>query len=118
MGVGKTTLIKEIIKVLGATDSGSSPTFGLVNEYADETGELIAYHFDFYRIEDESEALDIGFEDYLASGKWILIEWPERIPSLLPTDSYTLKMHFVDKIEHFNDKNIRFIEMLKNQNFC
>lgn len=114
MGVGKTTLIKSIIKELGAVDPGSSPTFGLVNEYIDANAEVIAYHFDFYRIEDDSEALDMGFEDYLFSDKWVFIEWPEKISGLIPGNSVKLNMHFIDKIEHFNDKNHRFIEILQS----
>lgn len=111
MGVGKTTLIKKLIRQLGAVDAGSSPTFGLVNEYADENGEVLAYHFDFYRINDTHEALDIGFEDYIASGKWMFIEWPEKISDLIPPKSIYINMYFVDKNEHLNDENVRFIEI-------
>ncbi|NNE78107.1 MAG: tRNA (adenosine(37)-N6)-threonylcarbamoyltransferase complex ATPase subunit type 1 TsaE, partial [Pricia sp.] len=64
--------------------SGSSPTFGIVNEYHTSEGDLLAYHFDFYRLNDETEALDLGFEDYLNQKAWVLIEWPEKIASLLP----------------------------------
>jgi|SRR5690606_13826553 len=81
MGVGKTTLIKALIKILGAADNGSSPTFSLVNEY--ETPEGPIYHFDFYRINDEMEALDMGLEDYLNSDGWIFIEWPQKIEKFL-----------------------------------
>ncbi|NKI32223.1 tRNA (adenosine(37)-N6)-threonylcarbamoyltransferase complex ATPase subunit type 1 TsaE [Croceivirga thetidis] len=111
MGVGKTTLIKAIIKELGAIDSGSSPTFGLVNEYVDKENALLGYHFDFYRIENELEALDMGFEDYIASNKWLFIEWPEKISSLIPPDSIMLNMYFVDKIQHLDDKTKRFVEL-------
>ncbi len=86
MGAGKTTLIKAMLKILGAADSGNSPTFGIVNEYQDKHGELLAYHFDFYRLNDETEALDLGLEDYLNQNVWIFIEWPEKIASLLPED--------------------------------
>lgn len=82
MGVGKTTLIKEITKQLGYHGLVSSPTFSLVNEY--ETDEEPIYHFDFYRIENEKEALDIGIEEYFYDSKWNLIEWPEKISSILP----------------------------------
>ena len=81
MGAGKTTLIKAIIKALGAKDSGSSPTFSLVNEYETPNGQI--FHFDFYRIEDETEALDMGLEDYLNSEAWIFIEWPQKIEKFL-----------------------------------
>lgn len=111
MGVGKTTLIKALIKELGAVDSGSSPTFGLVNEYEDTAGNTLAYHFDFYRINSEQEALDMGVEDYFDDEKWVFIEWPERILGLIPTNSVFIKLAFVDKKEHLNDKNVRFIEL-------
>lgn len=82
MGVGKTTLIKEIVKQLGSKDRVSSPTFALVNEY-DANGAVV-YHFDFYRIEHSDEAYQIGLENYLYSGAWCLIEWPDKIAELLP----------------------------------
>ena len=82
MGVGKTTLIKELSKKLGVVESISSPTFSIVNEYQAQGGKI--YHFDFYRLENEVEALDIGLEDYLYSGHWVFAEWPEKIVSFLP----------------------------------
>jgi tRNA threonylcarbamoyladenosine biosynthesis protein TsaE len=85
MGAGKTTLIKALAKELGVTDATSSPTFSLVNEY--KTGDSgYMYHFDVYRLKDETEALDFGIDDYLYSGNWCFIEWPEKIPNLLPDD--------------------------------
>ena len=90
MGVGKTTLIKEISKQLGVTDIINSPTFSLVNEY--EIAKDKIYHFDFYRIKTEEEALDIGIEDYFFSEHWKLIEWPEKINNLLPTNSTKIEM--------------------------
>lgn len=86
MGAGKTTLIKTLAHQLGVQDMTSSPTFGLVNEYEGNNGCRI-YHFDFYRIEDESEALDIGIEDYLYTDAWIFVEWPEKIEGLLPEEA-------------------------------
>lgn len=84
MGAGKTTFIKAICKVLNVReDNVSSPTYSLVNEYL---GKDTIYHFDFYRLKNELEALDIGIEDYFYSGKLCLIEWPEKIPNLLPAD--------------------------------
>ncbi len=84
MGAGKTTLIKELCQQLGVTENVSSPTFALVNEYeAAGSGKLI-YHFDFYRIRDEREALEIGALEYFDSGNLCLIEWPSLIPNLLP----------------------------------
>ncbi|WP_439881734.1 tRNA (adenosine(37)-N6)-threonylcarbamoyltransferase complex ATPase subunit type 1 TsaE [Pontibacter sp. MBLB2868] len=83
MGAGKTTLIKEVCRQLGVKENVSSPTFSLVNEYEGADGKLI-YHFDFYRINNEREALDIGALEYFDSGKLCLIEWPSMIPNLLP----------------------------------
>ena len=82
MGAGKTTLIKEICKQLGVNDRVSSPTFSIINEYEAEND--IIYHFDLYRMEDEEEAYQVGFEEYIDSGHWIFIEWPERLEKLLP----------------------------------
>lgn len=90
MGAGKTTLIKGLVKQLGGEDDANSPTFGIVNEYHSETGTLLAYHFDFYRLNDETEALDLGLEDYLNQNAWVFIEWPEKIKSFLPEDSTTI----------------------------
>lgn len=86
MGVGKTTLIKEIVKQLGVEDNVSSPTFSLVNEYHTKNNKKI-FHFDFYRINSEDEALDIGVEEYFYSNNWCLIEWPNKIENLLPLES-------------------------------
>ncbi|MDV7188353.1 tRNA (adenosine(37)-N6)-threonylcarbamoyltransferase complex ATPase subunit type 1 TsaE [Lutibacter sp. TH_r2] len=86
MGVGKTTLIKEIVKQLGVNDNVNSPTFSLVNEYLSENGEAV-YHFDFYRINDENEAMDMGIEEYFYSNNWCLVEWPNKIENLLPLES-------------------------------
>ena len=87
MGAGKTTVIKALAKELGVTQATSSPTFSLVNEYKTENNRLV-YHFDVYRLKNESEALDFGIDDYLYSGNWCFIEWPEKIPDLLP-DEYS-----------------------------
>ena len=86
MGAGKTTFIKAICEELGVEDVINSPTFAIVNEYLDGKGEPI-YHFDFYRIKKESEAYDIGFEDYVYSGNLCFMEWPELIEDLLPEDA-------------------------------
>ncbi|MDJ0645924.1 MAG: tRNA (adenosine(37)-N6)-threonylcarbamoyltransferase complex ATPase subunit type 1 TsaE [Flavobacteriaceae bacterium] len=91
MGVGKTTLIKELVKQLGSTDVVSSPTFSLVNEYLSHDGATI-YHFDFYRIKNEVEALDIGIEDYLYDDNWCLIEWPDKVKNLLPLNAVAIHL--------------------------
>lgn len=85
MGVGKTTLISALVKQLGGDSEVSSPTFSIVNEYIIDNDKV--YHFDFYRIEDEYEALDIGVEDYFESGHWIFIEWPDKIKKILPLNA-------------------------------
>ncbi|MFK2820265.1 tRNA (adenosine(37)-N6)-threonylcarbamoyltransferase complex ATPase subunit type 1 TsaE [Flavobacteriaceae sp. LMIT009] len=82
MGAGKTTLISALVKVLGGTTEVSSPTFSIVNEYQVKNDKV--YHFDFYRINDVHEALDIGIEDYFYSDHWIFIEWPDKIEEILP----------------------------------
>lgn len=86
MGVGKTTLIKEICKTLGTEDLISSPTFSIVNEYITSNDETI-FHFDFYRIDNEEEAYNIGIEDYFDSNHWCLIEWPSVVENLLPLEN-------------------------------
>ena len=89
MGAGKTTLIKAIVRQLGAVDEANSPTFGIVNEYHKADEVLLAYHFDFYRLNDESEAYDLGIEDYFNTKAWLFMEWPEKIAAILPLDVYT-----------------------------
>ncbi|MCD0469863.1 tRNA (adenosine(37)-N6)-threonylcarbamoyltransferase complex ATPase subunit type 1 TsaE [Flavobacterium sp. JAS] len=85
MGVGKTTLIKQLCKSLGVEDATSSPTFSLVNEYYTSNNQIV-YHFDFYRLNKETEALDMGVDDYLYSGNWCFIEWSEKIENLIPEE--------------------------------
>jgi tRNA threonylcarbamoyladenosine biosynthesis protein TsaE len=96
MGVGKTTLIKELCKELGVLDNISSPTFSLVNEYQSSKKDKI-FHFDFYRITDEEEALDMGIEDYFYGNNWCLIEWPENIENLLPLDAVEIHLTILDE---------------------
>ena len=101
MGVGKTTLIKQLCKSLGVTDATSSPTFSLVNEYETTTNQLV-YHFDFYRLNKETEALDMGIDDYLYSGNWCFIEWAEKIGQPENWKEYWLNpetrlIHFIGK---------------------
>ena len=91
MGAGKTTLIKSLCKSLKVVSVVHSPTFALVNEYlcADKS---VVYHFDFYRIKDETEALDIGVEEYFDSGSFCFLEWPEKIESLWPLEYMLLDL--------------------------
>jgi len=85
MGAGKTTFIKALCHALGSRDNITSPTFAIINEYdTPKSGQI--YHFDFYRIKNIEEAIDIGIDDYLNSGDYCLIEWPEKIESLLPEE--------------------------------
>lgn len=91
MGVGKTTLIKKICEKLGVDSIVQSPTFSIVNEYPTLSKKTI-YHFDFYRLKNETEAFDIGAEEYLYSGDHCFIEWPEKIESLWPSRYLELKI--------------------------
>ena len=99
MGAGKTTFIAALCRELGVTEPVTSPTFAIVNEYRTHQSSLsttegvgVIYHFDFYRIKRLEEAFDIGFEDYLESGALCLIEWPELIEELLPTDAVRISI--------------------------
>jgi len=91
MGVGKTTLIREICHQLGCVDVATSPTFALVNEYYNKKKSAV-YHFDFYRINNPNELLDIGYEDYINSGNICLIEWPEKANELIPSGAWAVKI--------------------------
>lgn len=96
MGAGKTTLIKEVVKQLGVNDVANSPTFSLVNEYKG-ANEMTIFHFDFYRIEDEEEAYDIGVEDYFYNeNAWCLIEWGNKVENLLPLDVVNINIEVID----------------------
>ena len=95
MGVGKTTFIKELCKKLGVSNNTSSPTFSLVNEYQITNDQKI-FHFDFYRIKSETEALDIGIDDYFDSNHWCFIEWPEKIPNLLKLPHSKVEISILD----------------------
>lgn len=85
MGAGKTTLIRAVADALGVEDQVTSPTFALVNQYEGANGERL-FHFDFYRIDDEREAFDLGYEEYFYSGDLCLVEWPEKIERLMPDE--------------------------------
>ncbi|HAK00245.1 MAG TPA: tRNA (adenosine(37)-N6)-threonylcarbamoyltransferase complex ATPase subunit type 1 TsaE [Bacteroidales bacterium] len=93
MGVGKTTFIKSICAALGSTDTVTSPTYSMVNAYETQQGVDI-YHFDFYRTKSIEEIYNIGYEEYFFSGAYCLIEWPEKIESLLQSDCIRVFMEF------------------------
>jgi tRNA threonylcarbamoyladenosine biosynthesis protein TsaE len=95
MGAGKTTLIKSLCACLGVIEPVTSPTFSIVNEYTG-TGQTI-YHFDFYRLKNQAEALDLGFEEYIYTGNYCFIEWPEKIPALLPQHYTSIKIEVLEQ---------------------
>ncbi len=95
MGAGKTSFIKVICEQLGVEDATSSPTFSIVNEYSSAHGPV--YHFDFYRLKDEQEAFDLGYEEYFYSGDYCFIEWPEKIPNLIPEDAIEVSIQVDDQ---------------------
>lgn len=90
MGAGKTTLIREIVAALGSADTVTSPTFAIVNQY--KAGKERIHHFDFYRIDDQREAYDFGYEEYFYSGDLCLVEWPEKIEQLLPENTMNVRI--------------------------
>lgn len=98
LGAGKTTLIKALCDQMRVVDNVSSPTFSIVNEYETEGGDVI-YHFDFYRIKSETEAIDIGVDEYFYSGNYCFIEWPSKIPSLLPDEYLKITLILVSENE-------------------
>lgn len=101
MGAGKTTLISALCKALGVEDEVSSPTYALIHEY--KTPQSSIFHIDAYRIKDEMEAFDAGIDEVLESGKLVFVEWPEKIPSLLPEDAVALNINLTEtgrKIEY------------------
>jgi len=100
MGVGKTTLIKALAKKLGVNEVTSSPTFSLVNEYQTSNNQTV-YHFDFYRLNNEIEALDMGADEYLYSGNWCFIEWAEKISTLIPDNYSTISIRLLPDGKRF-----------------
>lgn len=91
MGAGKTTLIKQLVRLLGSDDTATSPTFSIVNQYLKKDGSPI-YHFDFYRIDDPREAYDMGYEEYFYSGALCLVEWGEKMQGLLPESAVVIEI--------------------------
>jgi tRNA threonylcarbamoyladenosine biosynthesis protein TsaE len=100
MGVGKTTLIKALAKELGVNGVTSSPTFSLVNEYQTTNNQTV-YHFDFYRLNNQIEALDMGVDEYLYSGNWCFIEWAEKISTLIPENYSTISIRLLPNGKRF-----------------
>lgn len=98
MGAGKTTFIQSICRELGVVEEVTSPTFALVNEYSG-SGDQVIYHFDFYRLNDPTEALDFGLEDYLSSDGYCLMEWPEKIAPFLPDDICRINMDVLPNLD-------------------
>jgi tRNA threonylcarbamoyladenosine biosynthesis protein TsaE len=94
MGAGKTTFIKQLCSALGSQDSFSSPTYAIVNEYNSPRGKI--YHFDLYRIKNQEELLDLGFEEYLSSGNFCFIEWPDLAGPFFPKSFVGIKILLVD----------------------
>lgn len=104
MGSGKTTFIKALCHSLGSTDNLSSPTFSLVNEYNFPKGKI--YHFDLYRIRDMKELLDIGIDEYLDSGQYCFIEWPEKIMTLISQPALQIRLSVTDNIHYLRAEEI------------
>jgi len=97
MGAGKTTFIKSLCESLGTHEPVTSPTFSIVNEYDGEKTKI--YHFDFYRLKNQTEALDLGYEEYFYSGNYCFIEWPEKIAGLLPDHYIRVDVRVLDENE-------------------
>lgn len=105
LGAGKTTFIKAVCKELGVEEVVSSPTFSLVNQY--ESDGPVIYHFDFYRLKNETEALDMGYEEYFYSGSYCFVEWPSKIPNLLPE-------HYTEVVITEIDNNHRILQFIRH----
>jgi len=103
MGAGKTTFINGLLSEMAIEDHVSSPTFSIVNEYYSSSFGKV-YHFDFYRIEDEMEALDIGVEEIFEEDAWCFIEWPEKIDNLLPENCVEVSIEI--------EKDVRIINLV------
>lgn len=94
MGAGKTTMIKSLSKLLGVDEEVTSPTFAIVNEY-DGNGCRV-FHFDFYRVKNQQEAIDLGLADYFYSGEYVFMEWPQLVDDFMPDDVVTLTIKEID----------------------
>lgn len=94
MGAGKTTMIKSLCKLLGVDEEVTSPTFAIVNEY--EGAGCRVFHFDFYRVKNQQEAIDLGLADYFYSGEYVFMEWPQLVDDFMPDDVVTLTINEID----------------------
>lgn len=94
MGAGKTTMIKSLCKALGVDEEVTSPTFAIVNEY--EGAECRVFHFDFYRVKNQQEAIDLGLADYFYSGEYVFMEWPQLVDDFMPDDVVTLTIREIE----------------------
>jgi tRNA threonylcarbamoyladenosine biosynthesis protein TsaE len=111
LGAGKTTLIKKICAVLGYKKDITSPTFSIINEYTE--GSQIIYHMDLYRIKDQNELFEIGFEDYLFSENYNFIEWPKVAEELLDMTHYAINI-FYNPISKIREIDLKFIDHHNN----
>lgn len=107
MGSGKTTLIKQICENFGVTDEVTSPTFAIINEYSTPNDDFI-YHFDFYRLKDIQEAINIAAEDYFFSGNYCFLEWPEIVEPILP--EHIIKINITEINNNTRQLSIRVNE--------
>lgn len=98
MGTGKTTFVHALCDVLGVKDAVGSPTFSIINQYQLADGHIL-YHLDLYRIKDQEEAIQAGIEDVLYSGEYCMIEWPEKIPALMPDDALNVHLETVNELK-------------------
>tara|TARA_B100000242_G_C42957152_1_gene443897 strand:+ start:339 stop:761 length:423 start_codon:yes stop_codon:yes gene_type:complete len=107
MSAGKTTFIKYLCHELGVDSSiVNSPTYAIVNEY-ETRGDLMIFHFDFYRIKDENEAYDMGYENYFYSKHYCFIEWPEKIANLLPENLLKISIESEANMRIFTIEEIK-----------
>ncbi|MGB1018333.1 MAG: tRNA (adenosine(37)-N6)-threonylcarbamoyltransferase complex ATPase subunit type 1 TsaE [Chitinophagales bacterium] len=95
LGAGKTTLVKQLCKQLNVKDETSSPTYSIVNEYQNEQNKV--YHIDLYRLNSLEEAFEVGLEDYLESGNYCFIEWPQIAKAILPEKIIEIRLEKIDE---------------------
>lgn len=117
LGAGKTLLTQGICDGLGVEEDVTSPTYNLINEYE---GDLTVYHMDLYRLEDEKDLYDLGFEDYIENGGIVIIEWPDLVYDLIPAEFIYIKIDVISNEERIlrfeaeGEKGMKLIERLEN----